>query len=118
MAVLVSNKLDGPDQGSCASKKPLSQTHACASAGAQGSCGCCGKASEHASEEPLPLGQVLLVFFLPLVCAITLVISAIRFLPSLAAHPGYLALSALGVACLAVILAKIVTRGAKFPKQG
>ena len=71
-----------------------------------------------ASDEPLPLGQVLLVFFLPLFCAAALVIAAVNYLPKLAEHPGLLVLSALGVACLAVVLGKIFTGRAQPPKGG
>ncbi len=111
MAVLETDELDRPDQG------------VCPSATVQGSCGHCAKAMEQlnqgsASDQPLPLGQVLLVFFLPLICAASLVITAVHCLPKLAEHPGYLALSALGVACSAMVLAGIFTRGAKAPKRG
>ena len=111
MAVLETDELDRTDQG------------VCPSATVQGSCGHCAKAMEQlnqgsASDEPLPLGQVLLVFFLPLLCAASLVITAVRCLPKLAEHPGYLALSALGVACSAMVLAGIFTRRVKTPKRG
>ncbi len=111
MAVLNTDELDRSDQG------------VCPSATVQGSCGHCAKAMEQlnqgsASDKPLPLGQVLLVFFLPLICAAALVITAVRSVPKLAEHPGYLALSALGVACSAILLARIFTRRVKTPKRG
>ena len=111
MEVLETDELDRPDQV------------VCPSATVQGSCGHCAKAMEQLnqgseSDEPLPLGQVLLVFFLPLLCAAVLVIAAVSCISKLAEHPGYLALSALGVACLAVVLAKIFTRRPMAPKRG
>ncbi len=63
------------------------------------------------SSESVPIGQVLLVFFLPLVCAAAVVIWAVHSWPVMAEHPGYLALTALGVVCGALILAKVLTRG-------
>ncbi len=123
MAVFATDKLNGPDQRACPAKESFSGASLCPSTAVQGSCGHCAKAMEQLNQgptanQPLPLGQVLLVFFLPLVCAAAMVITAIRFLPKLAEHPGYLVLSALGVACLAVVLAKIFTHGAKAPKRG
>ena len=123
MAVLPTDKLDGPDQGACPSEESFSNTPLCPSATQQGSCQHCAEVMEQlnhspTSYQPLPLGQVLLGFFLPLICAAALVITAVRSLPKLAEHPGYLALSALGVACLALALGRIFTRGAKTPKRG
>jgi len=123
MAVLATDNLDGPDQGTCPSKESFSDAPLCRLAAVQGSCGHCAKAMEQLnqgpdSNQPLPLGQVLLVFFLPLACAAAMVITAVSFLPKLAEHPGYLALSALGVACSAMLLAGIFTRRVKTPKRG
>ena len=123
MAVLETDKLNGPDQGSCPSGESFSNAPICPSATQQGSCRHCAEVMEqlnqdHTSYQPLPLGQLLLVFFLPLICAAALVITAIRCLPKLAEHPGYLALSALGVACSAMLLAGIFTRRVKTPKRG
>ena len=105
MAVLNTDELDRSEQeGGCPS---------------HGGCGHCSGAMDQANhDEPLKLGQVLLVFFLPLICAAVLVIAAVSYLSTLAEHPGYLALSALGVACLAIVLARIFTRRAKTPKRG
>ncbi len=123
MAVLATDNLDGPDQGTCPSKESFSDAPPCRVAAVQGSCGHCAKAMEQLNQgpdanKPLPLGQVLLVFFLPLACAAAMVITAVRFLPKLAEHPGYLVLSALGVACSAILLARIFTRRVKTPKRG
>lgn len=107
MAAFETNKFDRQEQGGCGS------------AGSPGGCGHCSKAMDQANhDQPLKLGQVLLVFFLPLVCAVALVIGTVSYLPTLAEHPGYLALSALGVACLTLVLVKIFTGRAKTPKQG
>jgi len=123
MVVLETDKLDGPDQGSCPSEDSFSNAPGCPSATQHGSCRHCAEVMEQlnhrpVSYQPLPLGQVLLVFFLPLICAASLVITAVRSLPKLAEHPGYLALSALGVACSAILLARIFTRRVKTPKRG
>ena len=58
------------------------------------------------------IGEVLLVFFLPLVCAAGVVIWAVHSWSGLAEHPGYLALTALAAVCGALILAKVLTRRA------
>lgn len=86
--------------------------------------GCCScreicqqLSSPNASESPLALGQVLLVFFLPLACAAILVILAVRYLPGLAEHPGYLALAALAVAVGAIVLAKVFFRKSHRPSK-
>ncbi len=60
--------------------------------------------------EPLNLGQVLLVFFVPLAAAAAVVIWSLRYLPGLAGRPGVLALVALTVAVLSIVLAKVLTR--------
>ena len=76
----------------------------------------CHKLSDsHDAQEPLAIGQVLGVFFLPLACAAGLVIGAIRTLPFLAGHPGYLALAALAVAAGAIALAGVVVHKARRP---
>ena len=67
--------------------------------------------------ERVRIGQILLVFFLPLACAVALVIGALRYLPGLAEHPGYLVLSALGVGALAVVVARVLTRGSRVPGE-
>ena len=108
MAAFEPNKLDRPEQ-----------QKRCPSIGSHGGCGHCSGAMDEANhEEPLKLGQVLLVFFLPLICAVTLVIGAVSYFPRLAEHPGYLALSALAVASSAIFLARIFTRRSKTPKRG
>ena len=61
------------------------------------------------SSEKVSIGEVLLVFFLPLVCAAGVVIWAVQAWPGLAEHPGYLALTALAVVCVALTLAKVMT---------
>ena len=123
MTVLATDNFDGPDQEACPAKESFSDAPRCHSSTVQGSCGHCASAMERLnqgpdSNKPLPLGQVLLVFFLPLACAAAMVITAVRFLPKLAEHPGYLALSALAVACSAIVLARIFTRRSKTPKRG
>ena len=108
MAAFEPNKLDRP-----------AQQKGCPSIGSHGGCGhCSGAMDETNHEEPLKLGQVLLVFFLPLICAAALVIAAASYFSRLAEHPGYLALLALVIACLAIVLARIITRRTKAPKQG
>ena len=107
MAAFERNNLDGPEPAGCPS------------IGSHGGCGHCSQAMDQANDdEPLKLGQVLLVFFLPLACAATLVIAAISWFSTLAEHPGYLALSALGIACLALVSVKIISSRSKTPKRG
>ena len=89
------------------------QTPACSSQ--ESSCCGCRQISKQLScqegpSEPAPIGQVLLVFFLPLACAAAVVIWAVHSWSSLAEHPGYLALAALVATCVALILAKAMTR--------
>lgn len=106
MAAFETNELDRPKQ------------QGCPSVGSHGGCGHCSEAMDQENQDqPLKLGQVILVFFLPLACAVALVITAVNYLPTLAEHPGYLALSALGIACLALVLVKIFTHRAKATKQ-
>ena len=123
MAVLSTDSFGGRDQGACPSEESSSGAPRCHSASVQGACGHCASAMEQMNQgagakEPLRLGQVVLVFFLPLACAVAMVITAIRFLPKLAEHPGYLALSALAVASSAIFLARIFTRRSETPKRG
>ena len=102
MAAFETNKLDRP------------KSQGCPSVGPHGGCGHCSGAMDQANQDqPLKLGQVILVFFLPLACAVALVITAVSCFSTLAEHPGYLALSALGIACLALVLVKIFTRRSK-----
>ena len=108
MAAFEPNKLDRPEQ-----------QKRCPSIGSHGGCGHCSEAMDQANHDgPLKLGQVLLVFFLPLICAAALVIGAVSYFSKLAEHPGYLALLALVVACLAIVLARIITRRTEAPKGG
>ena len=60
--------------------------------------------------ETAGIGEVLLVFLLPLVCAAAVVIWVVHCWSGLAEHPGYLALTALGAVCGALILVKLLTR--------
>ena len=62
------------------------------------------------SSESLPIGQVLLVFFLPLVCAAGVVIWVVKSWSGLAEHPGYLALTGLAAVCVVLTLVKLLTR--------
>lgn len=92
----------------------------CHSGAEQAGCGSCRDichklSNGHDAQEPLAIGQVLCVFFLPLACAAGLVIGVIRALPSLAGHPGYLALAALAVATGAIALAGVVVRKTRHP---
>ena len=64
---------------------------------------------EQGASERVPIKEVLLVFFVPLICAAGVVIWAVRSWPGLAARPWYLALTALGTACGAIIIAKVLT---------
>jgi len=64
------------------------------------------------SSKTAGIGEVLLVFFLPLACAAGVVIWAVHSWSGLAEHPGYLALTALAVVCGALTLAKVLTRRA------
>ena len=123
MAVVPIDKLDNPDEGGRVGEVSFAKEAHCASAGGGSSCQHCAKAMEQLngnrdSYQPLPLGRVLLVFFLPLICAASLVIISIRCLPKLAEHPGYLALSALGVVCAVLLFAGIFTRPRKTPERG
>ena len=104
----ISNNTDSPAE-------PASSVQLLSSASAEGSCCNCREVSKQLSQrqgprEPVPIGQVLLVFFLPLGCAAALVIWAVRSSSFLAVHPGYLALAALAVAGGALGLAKLLTR--------
>ena len=63
----------------------------------------------HEKADAVPIKEVLLVFFLPLLCAAALVIWAVRSWPALARRPGYLALAALAVVVGALVVARIVT---------
>lgn len=97
--------------------KSSSAESLCLGGGAKEGCGHCGTADVESGGERVRIGQVLLVFFLPLVCAVALVIVALRYLPGLAEHPGYLVLSALGVGTIAIVVGRIVTRGSKVPSE-
>ena len=61
------------------------------------------------ADQTVPIKEVLLVFFLPLVCAAAAVIWAVHSWPALAGHPGYLALAALAVAVGALAVARVIT---------
>ena len=63
----------------------------------------------HGSNQTVSIKEVLLVFFLPLVCAAAAVTWAVRSWPALAEHPGYLALTALAVAVGALAVARVIT---------
>ena len=89
------------------------QRKAC-SAG-QGGCGHCREVVRqlscgHGPSHAVPIKEVLLVFLLPLVCAAAVVILVVHCWPTLAGHPGYLALAALVVACGALAMARTLIR--------
>ncbi|NIA07050.1 MAG: hypothetical protein GWP14_05355 [Actinobacteria bacterium] len=99
---------DGPSEPA-----RTAQTPACNSQ--ESSCCGCRQISKQLSgprgpSEPAPIGQVLLVFFLPLACAAAVVIWAVRSSAFLAGQPWLLVLTALGVACGAIALAKVLTK--------
>ena len=111
----ISKNTDSTAEPSPSVQLPSSASAGCSPASSEASCCRCRELNRQLSLrqgpcEPIPIGQVLLVFFLPLGCAAALVIWAVRSSSFLAVHPGYLALAALAVAGGALGLAKLLTR--------
>ena len=117
MAAVEIDKAAVPGPGGCKSGKSSSAGSLCWGAGSNGACEHCQTETVASGRERVRIGQVMLVFFLPLVCAVALVIVAVRYLPGLAEHPGYLVLSALGAGALAVVLGSVLTRDSRGPSE-
>ena len=118
MAAVEMDKAEVSGPGACNPGKSSSEEPLCWGGGSKGGCGHCQGGDVTSGGKRVGIGQVLLVFFLPLACAVTLVIAALRYLPRLAEHPGYLVLSALGVGTLAIVVGRIVTRGSRGQSEG
>ena len=111
----ISKNTDSSAEPASSVQLPSSASANCGPASGEGSCCRCRELSRqlrlrHGPRDAVPIGQVLLVFFLPLGCAAALVIWAVHSLSFLAVHPGYLALAALAVAAAALGLANLLTR--------